>query len=46
MQDVEIDSIDEGLSDLSDMRERDRLALAQDLRATVRAWTGIPTCVG
>ena len=32
--------------DLSDVRDRDRVALARDLRATVRAWTGIPTCVG
>jgi DNA polymerase V len=45
-KDVEIYSIDESFLDLSDVRERDRLALAQDLRATVRAWTGIPTCVG
>ena len=45
-KDVEIYSIDESFLDLSDVRERDRFALAQDLRATVRAWTGIPTCVG
>jgi DNA polymerase V len=45
-KDVEIYSIDESFLDLSDVRERDRLALAQDLRATVRTWTGIPTCVG
>jgi len=45
-RDVEIYSIDESFLDLSDVRERDRLAMAQDLRATVRAWTGIPTCVG
>ncbi|GJD80966.1 Y-family DNA polymerase [Methylobacterium gregans] len=45
-RDVEIYSIDESFLDLSDVRERDRFALAQDLRATVRAWTGIPTCVG
>ncbi|GJE61611.1 Y-family DNA polymerase [Methylobacterium trifolii] len=44
--DVEIYSIDESFLDLSDVRERDRMALALDLRATVRAWTGIPTCVG
>ncbi|APT34568.1 protein UmuC [Methylobacterium phyllosphaerae] len=36
-RDVEIYSIDESFLDLSDVRERDRLALAQDLRATVRA---------
>ena len=45
-KDVEIYSIDESFLDLSDVRERDRFALAQDLRATVRAWAGIPTCVG
>jgi DNA polymerase V len=45
-RDVEIYSIDESFLDLSGVRERDRFALAHDLRATVRAWTGIPTCVG
>ncbi|BAQ44420.1 Y-family DNA polymerase [Methylobacterium aquaticum] len=44
--DVEIYSIDESFLDLSDVRERDRLALARDLRSTVRQWTGLPTCVG
>ena len=44
--DVEIYSIDESFLDLSDVRERDRVALARDLRATVRQWTGLPTCVG
>ncbi|GEP04012.1 Y-family DNA polymerase [Methylobacterium oxalidis] len=43
---VEIYSIDESFLDLSDVRERDRPELARDLRATVKAWTGIPTCVG
>lgn len=43
---VEIYSIDESFLDLSDVAPRLRLALALDLRATVRAWTGIPTCVG
>lgn len=43
---VEIYSIDESFLDLSDVREDRRVELARDLRATVRAWTGIPTCVG
>ncbi|MCJ2079070.1 Y-family DNA polymerase [Methylobacterium sp. E-016] len=43
---VEIYSIDESFLDLSDVRADRRVALARDLRATVRAWTGIPTCVG
>ncbi len=43
---VEIYSIDESFLDLSDVRVRERRELAQDLRATVRAWTGIPTCIG
>ncbi|CAA2145634.1 Y-family DNA polymerase [Methylobacterium bullatum] len=43
---VEIYSIDESFLDISDVREDRRRELAHDLRATVRAWTGIPTCVG
>ncbi|GJD87441.1 DNA polymerase IV [Methylobacterium hispanicum] len=43
---VEIYSIDESFLDLSDVRADRRVELARDLRATVRAWTGIPTCVG
>ena len=43
---IEVYSIDESFLDLSDVRPRDRVGLALDLRATVRAWTGIPTCVG
>ncbi|UYW34275.1 Y-family DNA polymerase [Methylorubrum extorquens] len=44
--DVEIYSIDESFLDLTAFVRRDRVALARDIRATVRAWTGIPTCVG
>ncbi|TXM70737.1 Y-family DNA polymerase [Methylobacterium sp. WL120] len=43
---IEIYSIDESFLDVSDVRERDRESLARDMRETVRAWTGIPTCVG
>ena len=44
---MEIYSIDESFLDLSDVRDRDRRGSSRrDLRATVRAWTGIPTCVG
>ena len=45
-RDVDVYSIDESFLDLSDVRERDRMALARDLRSTVRRWTGLPTCVG
>ena len=44
--DVEVYSIDESFLDLTAFVRRDRVALARDIRATVRAWTGIPTCVG
>ena len=43
---IEVYSIDESFLDLSDVRDRDRVPLARDMRETVRAWTGIPTCVG
>ncbi|MEE7438878.1 Y-family DNA polymerase [Methylobacterium oryzae] len=43
---VEIYSIDESFLNLSDVAPALRVELARDLRATVRAWTGIPTCVG
>ena len=43
---VEAYSIDETFLDLAGFDGRDLWAYAQDLRATVRRWTGIPTCVG
>jgi len=43
---VEIYSVDESFLNLSDVAPGLRVELARDLRATVRAWTGIPTCVG
>ena len=43
---IEIYSIDESFLDLSDVREADRVTLCRDRHETVRAWTGIPTCVG
>jgi len=42
--DVEIYSIDESFLDLS--QAADPADVARTLRATVRRWTGIPTCVG
>lgn len=43
---VEIYSIDESFLNLSDVAPGLRVELARDLRSTVLAWTGIPTCVG
>jgi len=43
---IEIYSIDESFLDISDVRPSDRETLCRDMRETVRAWTGIPTCVG
>jgi DNA polymerase V len=41
---IEVYSIDESFLDLSGVR--DRLELGQDIRFTVKQWTGIPCCVG
>jgi nucleotidyltransferase/DNA polymerase involved in DNA repair len=38
--------LDERFLNLSDVAPALRVELARALRATVRAWTGIPTCVG
>lgn len=43
---VEVYSIDESFLDLTGFGTRDRAGMARDLRATVRRWVGIPTCVG
>lgn len=43
---VEVYSIDESFLDFSGFDRRDLAAYARDLRATVRQWVGIPTCVG
>ena len=43
---IEIYSIDESFLDISDVRPSERETLCRDMRETVRAWTGIPTCVG
>jgi len=43
---IEIYSIDESFLDISDVRPTDREPLCRDMRETVRAWMGIPICVG
>ncbi len=42
----EVYSIDETFLDLADVVPEHRVELGRDLRSTVLAWTGIPTCVG
>ena len=44
--DIEIYSIDESFLDLTGMEHRDLIEYGQGIRATVKRWTGIPTCVG
>jgi DNA polymerase V len=41
---IEVYSIDESFLDMSGIRDRE--ALGQDIRFTVKQWTGIPCCVG
>jgi DNA polymerase V len=43
---VEAYSIDESFLDLSGFADKNLAAYGQEIRATVRQWTGIPTCVG
>lgn len=43
---LEVYSVDESFLDLSGFDGRDLHAYADDIRATIRRWTGIPTCVG
>jgi DNA polymerase V len=42
----EIYSIDESFVDLAGFGQRDLRAYGQEIRQRVRAWVGIPTCVG
>ncbi|SFZ80758.1 DNA polymerase V [Devosia enhydra] len=43
---TEVYSIDETFLDVTDVPPGDRMPWAKDLSATIRRWTGIPTCVG
>lgn len=43
---VEVYSIDESFLSVGLVPPAERVAFGRDLRATVRRWTGIPTCVG
>ena len=43
---LETYSIDESFLDLSGIAIKNPVAYGQEIRATVRQWTGIPTCVG
>ena len=43
---LEVYSIDETFLDLGGFGHEDLWTYAQDVRTTVRRWTGIPTCVG
>lgn len=44
--DIEPYSIDESFISLLGLEHRDVTAYSQEIRATVRRWTGIPVCVG
>ena len=43
---LETYSIDESFLDLSDVAATNLTGFGQEIKATVRQWTGIPTCVG
>ena len=43
---IEVYSIDESFLDFTGMDNRDLVQYGQEIRATVKRWTGIPTCVG
>ncbi|MDU0342070.1 Y-family DNA polymerase [Bosea rubneri] len=44
--DIEVYSIDESFLDFTPVAPERREELGRDLRSTVSAWTGVPTCVG
>lgn len=44
--DIETYSIDESFLDVTQVAPEHREEMARDLRATVTAWTGVPTCIG
>lgn len=44
--DIEVYSIDESFLDATPIEPDRRLDWGRDLRSTVSAWTGVPTCVG
>ena len=44
--DIEVYSIDESFLDMTPVAPEHREELGRDLRSTVSAWTGVPTCVG
>ncbi len=44
--DIEVYSIDESFLDMTPVAPEQREEMGRDLRSTVSAWTGVPTCVG
>lgn len=43
---VEVYSIDEAFFDLSHLKPNERVSFCQELRKTIRQWTGIPVSIG